>query len=84
MKCSLTASLFSTAPTQANKNSWCQRQSRTKGDSDGDGVVTFIEDYANYLQVVVGNTLPPNVNPDVNGDGIVSPEDRTIIIQNLQ
>lgn len=87
--CTLNSVPFSSTLTQTNKNQWCQRNLRTKGDSTGDGKVDDL-DYFYYVQAVSGGTLPIdsskslNLNPDFNGNGSVGTEDRIIIIHALQ
>ena len=83
MKCSLSANYYITSPNQDNKNSFCNRSKRPKGDVNGDGKVDFLGDYLNYIQVFVGGKIGPENNPDVNGDGQVTPEDGVIIRGNL-
>ncbi len=56
---------------------------RATGDVDGNGFVNII-DYLYYTRAVTGGTIPSTVDPDVNGDGHISPEDRTIIVTILQ
>ncbi len=75
-KCNLSDSLFSTPPTSNEKNGWC-KSLRVKGDADGSGVVD-IADYFLYVGVVFGGKIPPNVNPDFNGDGEVGRADLDI------
>ncbi len=84
IKCVLSPSMFLSPPNQTNKNSWCQRNLRTKGDADGDGKVTYLLDYAIYLSGVTGDKIDPPRNPDFDGDGVVSNQDREIIIRSLQ
>jgi len=80
LKCYLSPSLFPTPPV--DKNSWCQRGLRTKGDADGSGVVNNT-DYFYYVAAVNGGQIPVNVNPDFNGDGEVGSIDRTIVTKSL-
>ncbi len=84
--CSLASVPFSSTPSQANKNAWCQRPLRTLGESDGNSSVDS-KDYFYYVQAVAGGSLPSdsnnNVNPDFNGNGSVGTEDRIIIIKKL-
>jgi len=82
LSCSLSSSLFSAVPTQDDKNNWCRRSERTKGDADGNGVVEML-DYYYYVGVVNGGKIPANVNPDFNGDGEVGRADREIVIKTL-
>lgn len=87
--CSLASVPFSSTATQTNKNQWCQRNLRTKGDATGDGKVDDL-DYFYYVQAVSGGTMPIdsskslNVNPDFNGNGSVGTDDRIIVIHSLQ
>lgn len=76
IKCSLNANLSNTVPNQTDKNSWCNRIKRTLGDANGatnGGDVPVVDaiDYTYYLRAVIGGKIPPNVNPDFNGDGAV-------------
>lgn len=71
------SSLAVTTPSQQDKNGYCQRSFRTKGDANGDGVVNE-DDYIYYLRAVNGLTLPVNANPDFNGDGVVNSLDLQI------
>ncbi|MEN9328342.1 MAG: hypothetical protein RI947_1150 [Candidatus Parcubacteria bacterium] len=84
--CSLASVPFSSTPSQANKNAWCQRPLRTLGESDGNSSIDS-KDYFYYVQAVAGGSLPSdsnnNVNPDFNGNGSVGTEDRIIIIKKL-
>lgn len=82
VKCSLSSSLFATAPTDANKDSWCQATKRTKGDADGNGVINMT-DYFYYVAAVNSGKIPVTVNPDFDGNGVVGNLDRTIIIKSL-
>ena len=87
--CSLSSVPFSSTLTQTNKNQWCQRNLRTKGDATGDGKIDDL-DYFYYVQAVSGGTMPidssksRNVNPDFNGNGSVGTDDRIIVIHSLQ
>lgn len=78
IKCSLSDSLFPTPPS--DKNSWCQRNMRTKGDANGDGVIDGL-DLGYYVAAVNGGKISTNVNPDFDGDGVVSNADRDIIVK---
>lgn len=69
-------------PAPSDLNSYCDRPKRTKGDANGDGVVDNT-DYFYYVQAVNGGKIPPNVNPDFNGDGEVGTADRAIILKEL-
>lgn len=80
IKCSLSDSIFSTPPT--DKNIWCQRNMRTKGDADGVGGINST-DYFYYVSAVNGGKIPLTVNPDFNGDGEVGASDRAIIVKSL-
>jgi hypothetical protein len=84
MRCILSNSTFySTSPDSTQKNNICRRVNRPKGDVNGDGKIDFIGDYLNYVQIMAGGKIGPEVNPDVNGDGLVSAEDGVIIRGNL-
>ena len=65
-----------------NTKSYCTRSSRTIGDADGVNGVDAL-DYFYYQQFVNGVKLPDNINPDFNGDGVVSIADRNIVISTL-
>jgi len=80
IRCSLSDTRFISVPTATNRNAWCARSERTKGDTNGDGHVNGV-DSADYQNFVMGRKISPNSNPDVNGDGKVSIEDRDIIIK---
>ncbi|MEK7522638.1 MAG: hypothetical protein AAB569_03590, partial [Patescibacteria group bacterium] len=83
IKCSLLSSLFTADPSADNKISWCQRSLRTKGDSDGDGLIN-LKDYFYYVTAKVGGKIPITVNPDFDGSGTIEANDRTIIIKSLK
>lgn len=84
VNCNLGSDLFSSAPTAANKNKWCQSYLRTRGDSNGDGKTNML-DYFYYVSATVfGAKLPPTANIDFNGDGIVSSADKAILIKSLK
>ncbi len=84
IKCNLGAGLFSSAPTAANKNQWCRNYMRTKGDSNGDGKASIL-DYFYYMSATAfGAKLPPTVNIDFNGDGVISSADKTILMKSLK
>lgn len=83
MKCSLSSSLFTTDPSVDNKMSWCQRSLRSKGDSDGDGLIN-LKDYFYYVSANVGGKIPVTVNPDFDGSGAIEANDTTIIIKSLK
>lgn len=83
IKCSLLSSLFTADPSADNKTSWCQRSLRTKGDSDGDGLIN-LKDYFYYVTAKVGGKIPITVNPDFDGSGTIEANDRTIIIKSLE
>ena len=82
IKCSLSSSLFPTPPSLSDKNSWCQRNMRTKGDADGNSIFNTT-DYFYYVAAVSGGIIPMTANPDFDGDGAVSNLDREIIIKSL-
>lgn len=84
VKCApLPANRYSTAVTQANKNDWCRRPNRTKGDADGNDLVTFL-DYFYLVSSQFGGKIPAKINADFNGDGLVNQADRQIIIKTLK
>ena len=66
----------------ANKNSYCKRNARTTGDADGNGIVDSL-DYFYYQQFVNGVKVADIINPDFNGDSVVSLADRNIVIGTL-
>jgi len=91
IKCSLSESLFGGGvliPNQTDKNSWCARIKRTQGDTNGDNLVNSL-DLGYYSNAVNGRNIPVKddqnrpINPDINGDGLVSVEDREIIITSI-
>ncbi len=69
-------------PTSAEKESYCRRVNRTIGDADGDTQIGLI-DYLYYVRAVNGGAIPPAINPDFNGDGLISASDREIVISTL-
>jgi len=84
MKCSLEPGIFQTAPSADNKTSWCRAYKRVRGDANADGTVNLL-DYFYYAAVRYGAKVPPTVNVDFNGDGIVdSSNDRSIIINSVK
>ncbi len=82
-KCSRESSIPGPTPDATGKTGYCQRNLRTKGDVDGDGVITSTLDYFYFVSVVNGGGIPSFVNADINGDGLVSPNDRDILIRSL-
>ncbi|MEK7633618.1 MAG: hypothetical protein AAB437_02130 [Patescibacteria group bacterium] len=78
IKCNLSSSLFLVYPDSNHKTTWCNRQKKTRGDADGNGVVD-LSDYFFYVASVFGGKIPPNVNPDFNGDGEVGRADLDIL-----
>lgn len=82
MKCSLSTSLFPTVPSTSDKNFWCQRSLRSRGDADGNGVINTT-DYFYYVAAANGGKIPVTANPDFNGDGEVGLADRTLIVNTL-
>ena len=84
MKCILSnVRFYTTVPDTTQKNNNCNRSLRPKGDVDGDGRVTFLGDYANYVHIFSGGKIDHHINPDVNGDGSVTPEDGLVIRANI-
>ncbi len=83
VRCSRETSIAGPTPASSQKTLFCQRNKRTKGDVDGDGVVTLDRDYFYYVAAVNGGGVPSGVDADANGDGVVSPSDRAIIIRSL-
>lgn len=83
MKCDLGAGIFSSAPTATNKNNWCRAYLRTRGDANGDGYVNML-DYFYYVTAINGGKLPPSVNIDFNGDGVVSSADKDILVKYIK
>mgnify|MGYP001565965491 CR=1 FL=1 len=77
IKCGLAPSLFSVSPNENDKNGWCNRKARTRGDADGNGIVNNF-DYYYYIAAVFGGKIPQNINPDFNGDGEVGRADLDI------
>jgi len=82
IKCNRSASSNSPAIDQEDKNSYCTRTERTKGDVDGDGSVTYL-DYLYYVAAKNAGGLPRFVNADINGDGNVTSADGDIIVRTL-
>ncbi len=80
IKCNYTN--LTTSATSDQKNAWCRRYYRTKGDADGDGKATFL-DYFYYKTARLGIKLPPDINPDFNGDNFISDSDRNIVIKSI-
>ena len=70
--------------TGINKDSFCNSVLRPKGDVNRDGRVDFINDYMNYIRLFVGGKIEKTYNPDVDGNGLVTPDDGTIIRSNMQ
>lgn len=64
-------------------NLYCNRIYRYLGDADGINGVTS-EDYFYYVRAVNGQSLPSTVNPDFNGDGVISPTDRSIVVNTIK
>ena len=77
IKCSREGSIAGPTPSAGNKDAYCQRSLRVKGDADGSSTVDQ-NDYAIYLRAVLGAPIAATSNPDFNGDGIVSPTDLLI------
>ncbi len=74
MKCSLPAWInFSSAPTDTNKNAWCNDAARGKGGGNSKTI-----DYFYYVRAVLRAPLPPAVNVDFNGDGTIDGNDLLI------
>ncbi len=85
MKCGLNNNnIYLTSPNDNQKNQFCQRYLRPKGDVNGDGQVVFLIDYLYYVQAFSGGKVASDINLDVNGDGEVNPDDGTIIRGNIQ
>lgn len=83
IKCSLTAATLNPTPaTATQKNDWCRRPNRTKGDATGEDAIN-ITDYFYYTQARFGGKIPASVNVDFNGDGLVNGIDRLIIVHRL-
>lgn len=81
LKCSRESAIGPT-PEASVKNSFCKRYYRSSGDIDGNNKIDTL-DYFYYLRVVNGGQVPTEVNADVNGDGLVSPSDRAIVVQSI-
>jgi hypothetical protein len=64
------------------KNNYCTRYYRTTGDADGNNAVDNL-DYFYYVRFVNGGQVPDEINPDFNGDGVVSVSDRKIVVRTL-
>lgn len=83
IKCNAPGS-YSSDPTAAQKNQFCQNYLRTKGDANGDGKVTILDYFYYAAGSVFGAKLPPITNIDFNGDGSVSSADKTILMKTLK
>lgn len=77
IKCSLDIGVTVTAPTQANKDAWCNTAKRTKGDANNDGAIDTT-DYTLWLRATNGGRIPTDRNPDFSGDGEVGRSDLDI------
>lgn len=75
--CQREAAIVGPTISSSNKNQYCQRPKRTKGDADGSNIVDEV-DYLYYLRSVLRVPIPAQVNADFNGDGLVSPSDLEI------
>lgn len=73
-------------------NALCNRSYLSQGDADGLGTVDpttgktqyiTYSDYLWYLRYVTGGTIPSNISPDFNGDGVVDRNDLTVITNTL-
>ena len=82
IKCSLSSEYFTSEPELQDKNTWCNRDKRTKGDADGDEDITSI-DYFYYIRALNKGKIPASVNPDFNGDGEISEKDKDVILKAL-
>lgn len=81
IKCNTRTSVaYTVAPDTNDKNSFCQRPLRTKGDADGDGLVSN-NDYLYQLRASIGASLPKNITVDFNGDTRVDTDDRAIVVK---
>lgn len=77
IQCSLPAAVHNIIPTSQDKNGWCNRQLRTTGDADGNGVKDE-NDYLYWLTAVNLGKVPVSVNPDFDGDGQIDSDDLEI------
>lgn len=78
-KCTLNlTNQWSTDPTAANKNSFCTRSLRAKGDADGTGGVDELIDFGYWFRGAILAKLPPGINPDFDGDGVIGNTDLAI------
>ena len=82
IKCSLSTEYFTSELEAQDKNTWCNRNKRTKGDADGDSDITSI-DYFYYIRALNEGKIPVSVNPDFNGDGEINEKDKDVILQVL-
>lgn len=82
IKCSLSSEYYRSEPEPEDKNSWCNRNKRTKGDADGDRDITSI-DYFYYIRALNQGKIPASVNPDFNGDGEINEKDKDVILKEL-
>lgn len=83
IKCNFNGNHYSTVPSAANKDKWCQSSLKTKGDSDGNGTLHLL-DYFYYVSVNSGGKIPPIVNVDYDGNELVDNKDRAILIKSLK
>ncbi len=82
LKCTLPSTVHFSSPDAPLKNQSCTAAKRTKGDADGNGTINML-DYMYFISASFGGKVPPAVNPDFSGDGVVGAADRTIIIKSL-
>ena len=83
MKCNLPNNNFKSDPSANNKNDWCQAYLRPRGDANSDGKVTLM-DYFYLISVRSGAKVSPKIYVDFDGDNLVSPKDRDVIIKTLK
>lgn len=70
-------------PSSGQETDWCRRPQRTKGDANGDDVIDLV-DY--FYTLTVANSIakiPPTINADFNGDGLVNVTDKQIVIRSI-
>lgn len=81
-KCAIIANIYQSSPDANNQTQWCRYYLLSKGDANGDGKVNLL-DYFYYQQAQYGGKIPPSINLDFNGDGLISSADKTILIKSI-
>lgn len=70
------------SPGTVQQSLVCAGSTAVEGDSNGDGVVDFL-DYFYYISAKYGGGVPLTVKVDFNKDGAVDDKDRQILIPSL-